>query len=105
MRISHGGEQTLTIASGAQLSDAAELGEPCDYLIVACPATLTSCTLNIHASVDGTTYYQLGISEVTPTTTGSACFSFKMGGFSYAKINSSVAQGGARTFTVAGVVR
>ena len=103
MRASLKGLTSATIASAGTLSGAVNLGEPCEYLVVQCPATLTSCQLNLHASVDGTTYYQFGISETTDVTSGSAAFAFKLGGMQYVKINSSAAQGDDRVFTVLGV--
>ena len=93
------------IANSGTLSAAVDLGRNYDFLNIFLP-TLTSgkFSLQVAETADGT-YYDLGASITTETTTGGYMDTWHLGGNQFIKIKSSVSQDAERTFRIRGLSR
>ena len=99
----YGSWQTASIAINEATSDAVDLGRDYEYLQVILPA-LTSGTVKVTVcDTSGGTYQDLGSSITTATTTGPYSTVFKLGGWQFIKIVTSVNQGAARSIKVRGM--
>jgi len=95
--------KTGTIATGGTSTGVIDLGKDYEYVQIILP-TLTSCTLKVQVSdTVGGTYQDLGVSNITNTTTGGYGDVWKIGGYQFLKVVSSVAQAAARTIKVRGM--
>ena len=92
-----------TIANGGTSSAEVDLGRSYDFLDIQIP-TVTSCTLKVQvAEKTGGTFQDLGSDITTDTTTGAYNDVWRLGGYQYIKIVSSVAQGAERLIRVRGM--
>jgi hypothetical protein len=93
----------ITVATNTTYTPEVDLGRPYDLLDIHIPA-ITSSTLKIMvAEKEGGTYYDLGSSVTTGTTTGSYADVWKIMGYQFIKIVAGTAQGANRTFRVRGM--
>ena len=99
----YGEWKAATVASGQTSSAEVDLGRDYNYLEIQIP-TLTSCTLKIQvAEKTGGTFYDLGDGVTTNAGTHNYADVFKLGGYQFIKVVSSVAQGAERLIRVRGM--
>ncbi len=93
-----------TIASAGTSSSEVNLGrDGYDLLEIQIP-TMTTCNLKLQtAEVTGGTFYDLGKGVTTATSTFNYSDTFKLGGWQFIKVVSSVAQGAERLIRVRGM--
>ena len=88
----NGGWQAATIADEGTSSDEVDLGRPCDLLEIQIP-TIDSGTIKIQvAESSGGTFLDLGDGLTTPSGTHNYADVFKLGGYQFIKVVSSVTQ-------------
>lgn len=99
----YGPIKIATIVINTATSSEVNLEFACDFIQVELP-TLTSCTLKITTSfTSGGTFQDLGSGVTTVTTTGAYNTVFRLGGWQFIKLVSSVNQGAERTISVRGL--
>ena len=99
----YGEWKAATISSGVATSSEVDLGRDFVFLEIIIP-TVTSCTLKIQvAEKTGGTFQDLGSGVTTSTTTGQYSSTFRLGGYQFIKVVSSVNQGADRLIRVRGM--
>jgi len=89
------GWQAATIPQDSESSDEINLGRECDYLEIQMP-TLISCTIKLQvAEKTGGTFRDLGDKITTNTGTHNYHDVFRLGGWQFIKVVSSVTQTGS----------
>jgi len=95
--------RTATIANGDTVSDEVDLMNNCEYMQVILPP-LTDGTIKVQVcEASCETFQDLGSGVTTATTTGGYSTTFKIGGYQFIKIVSSVSQGDERIIKVRGM--
>lgn len=105
------GTQSVTIAAGASLSGAIEIGERATALMLVMPDQWTAAGLTVQTSPDGVTYQNLydrngtEVAIVTAASRNVALDTWTFGGARYIKLRSGTAgtpvnQAGARSIQV-----
>ncbi len=94
--------QTATIANAGTLSGVVDLGRDWEYAQMVF-GTMTAANISLLVSPTNTTFYNLSSSGVCfNCLTGNFATEVLVGGYQWVKVNSTVAQGAARTITLRG---
>ena len=88
----YGSWKAATISAGGTSSSEVDLGRDYDYLEIQIP-TLVSCTVKLKvAEKTGGTFYDLGDGVTTSAGTHNYADVFRLGGYQFIKVVSSVTQ-------------
>ncbi len=99
----YGSFKDVTISAGATVSSAVDLGREYDYLSVILPS-MDACKLHLQVSeTEGGTYYDLGKEATTDEESFNRADVWRVGGYRFIKIKSSVVQSHAVTIRACGM--